>query len=233
MALGLCSTSTRADESEDVMEALQSIQEIVGEWGGSGKFEGGSGANIQGWDEKVACTWKFNKSGKVSLYLTFADKDDKSKGRLLDEGMITFDPEKKTYLFRAYKTGGSDDALVQFEGKPKTKTNIVFDRIEKGDADDQLDRFDLKILNDGDRLVYAFQKRLGKSKVYRPFAQMALDRTGTSLAGGAAKGPKCIVTGGAGLMTVSHDGKTVYVCCTGCRDAFLANPAKYLAKLKE
>ena len=38
--------------------------------------------------------------------------------------------------------------------------------------------------------------------------------------------------GGAGTMTVSYNGQTYYVCCTGCRDAFLAEPEKFIAKAK-
>jgi hypothetical protein len=31
-------------------------------------------------------------------------------------------------------------------------------------------------------------------------------------------------------MTVSYQGKSYPVCCTGCRDEFLANPEKYVKK---
>jgi hypothetical protein len=35
------------------------------------------------------------------------------------------------------------------------------------------------------------------------------------------------MTGGAAGMTVSYQGKSYAVCCTGCRDEFNENPAKY------
>jgi YHS domain-containing protein len=38
------------------------------------------------------------------------------------------------------------------------------------------------------------------------------------------------VTGGLGTMTVSYEGKTYYVCCSGCRDEFKADPKKYIAE---
>ena len=41
-------------------------------------------------------------------------------------------------------------------------------------------------------------------------------------------GPECVVSGGKGTMAVSFQGKTYYVCCTGCRDEFKANPEKYV-----
>jgi hypothetical protein len=38
----------------------------------------------------------------------------------------------------------------------------------------------------------------------------------------------CIVSGGLGKITVSYKGKTYYVCCSGCRDAFSDQPEKYV-----
>ena len=47
------------------------------------------------------------------------------------------------------------------------------------------------------------------------------------------KGPECIVSGGLGTMAVSHKGKTYYVCCSGCRDAFNEEPEKYIKEYEE
>jgi YHS domain-containing protein len=38
-----------------------------------------------------------------------------------------------------------------------------------------------------------------------------------------------VVTGGAGTIPVTHKGKTYYVCCTGCRDAFNDDPEGTIA----
>ncbi len=45
-----------------------------------------------------------------------------------------------------------------------------------------------------------------------------------------AKGPECVVSGGVGTSKVMYKGKEYYVCCTGCRDEFLADPEKYIKK---
>ena len=42
---------------------------------------------------------------------------------------------------------------------------------------------------------------------------------------------ECVVTGGLGTIEVTHNGKTYYVCCTGCRDYFNENAEKVLAEL--
>src|SRR5947209_5969572 len=61
---------------------------------------------------------------------------------------------------------------------------------------------------------------------------VGLTKEGESFAagGGAADLPKCIMTGGAASMTVSYQGKTYPVCCSGCRDEFNDNPEKYAKK---
>jgi YHS domain-containing protein len=56
-------------------------------------------------------------------------------------------------------------------------------------------------------------------------------KEGVAFAGGDA-GPECIVSGGKGTMQVSYKGKTYYVCCTGCRDEFKAEPEKYVQEFE-
>ncbi len=62
--------------------------------------------------------------------------------------------------------------------------------------------------------------------------EVGLTRDGESLAGvaSASERPKCIVTGGAATMTLSYQGRTFPICCTGCRDEFNENPEKYIKK---
>ncbi|MGL4464085.1 MAG: hypothetical protein ACRC1K_18180 [Planctomycetia bacterium] len=218
-------------DTEAVQENLKHVQEMVGQWQGSGKSD-----KSQGWDETIECAWKFGKGGKVSLYFQFGDpaEGETKAGRLLSEGMLTFDPEKERYIFRAYSADANNDEVMEFAGAAKSNTNLVLDRVSKGEVADSMNRLDLKILNDGDRLVYTFQRRIGKSKVFKEYATIGLNRQGTTLAGGAgASGPKCIVTGGAGTMTVSYMGKSFPVCCTGCRDAFLDDPEKWIARAEK
>ncbi len=41
------------------------------------------------------------------------------------------------------------------------------------------------------------------------------------------------MTGGAATLSVSYQGKSYPICCTGCRDEFNDNPEKYLQKLAQ
>ncbi|MFO0947687.1 MAG: hypothetical protein U1D30_17485 [Planctomycetota bacterium] len=226
LAISNFATKTWAEDSEAVLEGLQKVQDLVGDWEGSGASD-----QNKGWDEKLGCQWAFGKETAPALVLAFASVEDKPDGRVIEKGNLTYDPKKKLYRLTASVPG--EKGTLQFEGKPKTTSNLVLDRIHKGTAKDTLDRVDLKIINDGDRLVYTFHKRIGKSMRYKQWAQVGLDRQGTSLAGAGAGGPKCIVTGGAGTIAVTHEGKTYFVCCTGCREVFLEAPEKYIAKLQK
>jgi YHS domain-containing protein len=60
-------------------------------------------------------------------------------------------------------------------------------------------------------------------------AEIGYTRAGSSF-GNIAQGRECILTGGLGTIEVTHNGKTYYVCCTGCRDYFNANPEQTIAE---
>ena len=61
---------------------------------------------------------------------------------------------------------------------------------------------------------------------------MAGTKEGESFSGGGKK-PECVVTGGLGTMQVSYNGKTYYVCCSGCADEFKARPKKYVDEFEK
>jgi YHS domain-containing protein len=60
-------------------------------------------------------------------------------------------------------------------------------------------------------------------------AEVGYTREGTSLAVEGFGELECIVTGGKGTMAVSYQGKTYYVCCSGCKQAFDDDPAGIIA----
>ena len=66
----------------------------------------------------------------------------------------------------------------------------------------------------------------GWSQVGRP------SRAGGAPAlGHSGRGNKA-VSGGIGTIPVTYMGKTYYVCCTGCRDAFRDEPEKYIKEFE-
>jgi hypothetical protein len=60
-------------------------------------------------------------------------------------------------------------------------------------------------------------------------AEVGYTRQGSGFGKSVAQ-RECIVTGGLGTIEVTHNGKSYYVCCTGCRDYFNENAEKVLAE---
>ncbi|MBI1314741.1 YHS domain-containing protein [bacterium] len=42
----------------------------------------------------------------------------------------------------------------------------------------------------------------------------------------------CVISGGLGTSTVTYNGKSYYVCCSGCKAAFEDDPETWIAKFE-
>ena len=62
-----------------------------------------------------------------------------------------------------------------------------------------------------------------------------IQREGTSFAlSDTDYGDKtCVISQGLGTTSVSHKGKTYWVCCSGCKAAFEEEPDRWIAKFEE
>ncbi|MCL6506862.1 MAG: hypothetical protein K6T59_07540, partial [Bryobacteraceae bacterium] len=102
----------------------------------------------------------------------------------------------------------------------------VFTRVEDGsvpvsegkpaDARAAPARISLRLVADGKRLVVLLERRLGPSERFVRLAEIGYTRKGSRFGAGGLGGPECIVTGGLGTIAVEYQGRTYYVCCTGC-----------------
>ena len=108
----------------------------------------------------------------------------------------------------------------------------VLTLVSEPDKDDIVSRVTLRQLNDK-RMLVLYETRRAEQSFYSRVGEVGYTREGTRLASSDSSGPECVVTGGAGTIKVSHDGKTYYVCCTGCRDAFNDDPVGILADYRE
>jgi YHS domain-containing protein len=89
----------------------------------------------------------------------------------------------------------------------------------------------MRPLNDK-RMLILFEQRRQSQTFYTRVAEVGYTRQGESLASGST-GPECVVTGGKGTIKVSYKGETYYVCCTGCQQAFEADPEGTLADYRK
>jgi YHS domain-containing protein len=201
---------------DEIPAAFLPFEHMIGGWKGTAAP---SANRIKGWQESHGWAWKFEKGKPVGLTLTL--EGDKT----LAKGAIGYDDASKKY-----KLDGTDPAgkPVSFLGSfsPDGKT-LTFDRV--GATPEGKERLIVRPNSNKIRYTLQLDRQEPGAPQYKSVITVGLTKDGESFAAGAggADLPKCIMTGGAAGITVSYNGKSYPVCCTGCRDEFNDNPEKY------
>jgi hypothetical protein len=204
-----------ADPARDLAAAkgwLKAYQPLVGGWRGVGQPKRGS--NVGAWRETVEIRWDFPQ-GDVGLVWTAKES-----------------PHWKTAWFTAltaeqyeFRTTHADDSTRTYRGK-RDGDRLVMETAAEGAT--EVHRATFTFLGDN-RWTLLLERRAVAQSFYQRIGEIGYQREGTKLAAIDGNGPECVVTGGLGTIAVMHAGKTYYVCCTGCRDAFNADPEGTLA----
>jgi hypothetical protein len=190
---------------------LKELQSLIGTWNATAtplEKNGRRGRNFT--RQEATWQWRVEKSG-AALICKFAE------GKLFRTAELTFNADAESY---SLKLVDESDKSTTFTGKREGK-KIVLDASAGG-------RWTLD-LPGPDRMVLTRFEKAGKRFI--PSLEIGGTRKGAAFAA-KSSGPECIVTGGLGTMTVVHKGKTYYVCCSGCKEAFEEDPEKYIAEAK-
>jgi hypothetical protein len=202
-----------ADELAKAKKALQEIGDFVGQWNGNGE------AKIAGkntlWKETLNFGWKFGKAGETSV------KFEAEGGKYFTAGELSYDAKAKLYRFAVKDAAGTEQ---QYAGT-YAKQRLVLERKDAKNGD--VHKLTMNTAAEGVRFLLAYEVQAGGKGLPTAVAKLSANKAGESLAGGGKKN-ECIVTGGLGTIAVSFEGKTYYVCCSGCRDEFNDNPKKYV-----
>jgi hypothetical protein len=213
--LGLMASSSQTAETtkekDAAKTALQNFHEFIGAWNGNGETKGGKS---EFWKEGMNWGWKFAKDGSASLQVEF--KDNKS----FDKGEMKYVPDKKKYQLTIVD---KDKKERVFEGEVKQK-RLILTRVD----DKSMDKYTISMFstNEGALFKLEYKVQTGGRGLDKTLYEVNSKKEGVSISGG--KKNECIVSGGVGTMAVSFGGKTYYVCCSGCRDAFNENPKKFV-----
>jgi YHS domain-containing protein len=208
--------SQTASQAEIQKKALTQFNSWIGGWRGTGQVRRGSTRGA--WRENGEFVWKFDKK---SVSIEYKVKDPKH----IKSGILSWDAKAKQFTMSAEFKDGSK---LEYRGKLEKKLL----RLESNpDANGYVSRLTFRQLNEK-RLLLLYERRKKSQFIYQRVGEVGYTREGTRLAASDSTGPECIVTGGAGTMKVSYKGKTYYVCCTGCRDAFNEDPAGIIAEYK-
>lgn len=213
--------STRKDGTANTLERdkqmLSQFNNWIGTWRGVGLVKRGSTRGS--WFETADWQWQFEK-GRASLLYKIKDS------KLFQSAELKFDQKTKQYTLT---TQIDKEQTRDYVGK-MVKKKLVLESKPKND--EQVYRISMSLLNPK-RFVALHQKRHQNSKFWNRIAEVGYTRKGTSLARAGAGQPECIVTGGTGTIIVEHQGKTYYVCCSGCKQSFDDDPEGTVAAYKE
>ena len=207
-----------AEEPASAKEALQALNDFIGQWKGTGDVERAKTGSKTFWTETVDWAWRFKKDD-AWLVLTIKN------GKLFKGGELRYLTDKKKYQFTATDT--KDKTLV-FDGALKNGL-LVLERT--GDDKKETQQISMNVAGDGVRFNYWYKTKPASKKLYNTGYLIACNKEGENL-GGKKEGKECPVSGGLGTIAVTYKGETFYVCCTGCRDAFNENPEKYVKEFK-
>jgi hypothetical protein len=213
MAADKADDKTAADKA-----ALQPLQSYVGGWRGVGQPQRGSTKGA--WTEQADWAWHF-ADARATLEFKAPEAKYFSAGTIRATGK---DGQFELVATRADK---SED---RFSGSLGDDGKLVFTAAQ--DSPGNVARITLRQVAGGDRLVVLLEKRLASGDRFERVAEVGYTRVGAEFAKGT-NGPECVVTGGVGTIAVQYEGKTYFVCCTGCRDLFNEDPKAVLAEYRE
>ena len=227
LLLGSFVVAARAAEEKPATEAqlaaqkeqLGKIQRLIGGWKGVGQPQRGS--TKDSWTEQADWAWKFSPQ-RTSMFARTEQSKYFSKVEMVagdDAGAFT--------LLATPKDGGEP---VAYQGTLDKDERLSLE--QKNVPAGMPQRISLRFVADGKRLLMLYEGKTQFSDQLVRFAEVGYTRIGSGF-GQGVQGPECVVTGGAGTMAVEYMGQKYYVCCTGCRDYFNADPAKALAEYKE
>jgi hypothetical protein len=200
-------------------EALQAVQGLIGSWTGSGLPEGTREEKQKGlWEETIRWEWQF-KDKDTFLKATF------EKGKYFATTELRYLPEKDAYQLTA--TTPAKDTLV-YEGQLKDK-KLTLERTDDKSKEEQ--RLTINLLHDN-YYRYTYEVKPSEKPAYKMLYQVGAKSNDVPFTE-VDHSKDCVVSGGLGKIPVMYMGKTYYVCCGGCKDAFNAEPAKYVKEFEE
>lgn len=239
MALGLTAfwrsiPSALADDStkRDIPPAFAPLEYLVGQWKGQAAPKD-TAQSFRGWPEKHNWAWMFVSGKPTGLSVAIEG------GKVLADGKLSYDAARKLYRLDGHAPRPAG-APIAFEGNlsPSGKS-LVLKQVAAGPAAGRaassgMLRLTIWPNSNFIRYTMAVDRKDAGAVQFSHAIEVGLTKEGESLAGGTTESnrPKCIVTGGSATMTVSYNGQTFPLCCTGCRDEFNENPEKYIKKAR-
>lgn len=194
-------------------EALKPLNGLVGTWKGTAQPQDREAKRKrQFWKEESTWVWVLTQQ---KTGLAWEVKGSK----LLTRAFISWLPVEKKLTAQVELQGGPTVPLLGTVGPNQFTAEGT---APNGDHW----RLTVRVANEN-RYTYTLDRRASGSEAFVPIVETGNTRSGVQFAAGAT-GPECIVTGGKATITVTYRGQTYYVCCSGCKEAFEADPESFI-----
>ncbi len=201
------------DDQSRGKKSLAALQDYVGTWKGAGQVRRGS---TQGaWIEESEWVWQFDKQGAAIVQKS-------AKGKFVRQLELRVSQQPGAFVATVKTPQGVE---LQFAGKLDESGRLVL--VNKDPQNQVVGRISIRIVAAGKRMIVMYEKLL-TGTLYTRLGELGSTRKGSMFGGGATM-IECIVSGGKGTIPVTFNGKTYYVCCSGCRDYFNDNAAEVVA----
>ncbi|MEX2214975.1 MAG: YHS domain-containing protein [Phycisphaeraceae bacterium] len=209
------------DRSKDDKKALAPIQRFVGGWRGVGLPDRNRGE--EPWGEEAQWAWEF-KDGRAAIVF------DATDARIYKAGHIApSDAPGKPGIYTLTATLPDGKSTETFTGSVNKDDQLVF-AADKDFGPDRPAQITIRTVAQNNRLLVLYSRKNGNS--FAKIAEVGYTRKGSNFASKSTAN-ECIVTGGEGDIKVEYKGKSYYVCCKGCLDAFKDEPDKVMAEYQQ
>jgi hypothetical protein len=194
--------------------ALKPFAPLVGAWRGTGQVRRGSAKGA--WTESAQWAWTLDQD-HAALVLKL------DGGKHLKQAVLR--PLERSTCFELTATL-ADGTTRTFRGTADERDSLQL--VADPPVDSGLARLTIVPLHEN-RTLIRLEAATTNPDQFEKLGEVGYTREGARFAVGDSS-PECIVTGGRGTIAVQHQGKTYYVCCTGCRELFDDDPDAILAE---
>lgn len=221
-------------QSQSVVAALQPFQILLGDWNWVTKKKFGdfpkTGMNL-GW------VWDFQTDRSRPALVSHSDDHPYFHQISLtwlpgdEQFQLTIEEQKgNRHVLRGTWVEGAEPR-EESDGKKLQRTyKLLLTQVEPSDGEQWQVMFNQL---DNNQFLVDLKKKSATASQFGPLDTVRQQRAGTSFAVAESDnpGPKCIISGGLGSMSVTYKGRSYPVCCSGCAAAFNDDPERWLAKL--
>jgi hypothetical protein len=213
-------------DAESVLEELQPLQVLLGKWSGNAR----QAAALH----EMEWVWDFQSTPTQPALVVTSDKSPYIK-----TGRLTYLPATKTFEFAFTTPAGESRTLTGSFSEPVNdvagddqKLQRTFKLTLQQPDETATERWQLAVHQlENNRYLIELDRRRGQGPFQR-VDTIHSQREGTSFAlSDTDYGERtCIISQGLGTISVSYQGRSFWVCCSGCQAAFNDDPAKWIAK---